>query len=168
MTLTQRAWISAHAYDRLCAELSTLQSLERDPLIGAADLDQNVAAIKHARRVRIQQIHELLVNAVVGEDPPNDGVAEPGMVLTIRYDDTGDIETFLLGVRGAELDDLEIYSVESPMGAAILGCRAGEHLSFTAPSGATVRATLLDAVPHGLHNGSSCRSGRMDVTRSPD
>ena len=53
-------------------------------------------------QARIQQIHDLLVNAVVGEDPPNDGIAEPDMVLTIRYDDTGDTETFLLGVRGAE------------------------------------------------------------------
>ncbi len=155
MTLTQRAWISSHAYERLRAELSTLQSLERDHLVGAGDLDQNLAAIKHARRVRMQHIHELLVNAVVGEDPPNDGVAEPGMVLTIRYEDTGEIETFLLGVRGAELDDLDIYSVESPMGAAILGRRAGEQLSFSTPGGRIVRATLLEAVPHGLHNRSS-------------
>jgi hypothetical protein len=29
-------------------------------------------------------------------------VAEPDMVLTIRYDDAGDVETFLLGGRGAD------------------------------------------------------------------
>jgi transcription elongation factor GreA len=42
---------------------------------------------------------------------PDDGIAEPGMVLTVRFDDTGDIETFLPGVRGAELGDVEVYSV---------------------------------------------------------
>ena len=55
-----------------------------------------------ARQERIRQIQDLLANAVVDKTPPDDGVAEPGMVLTARYDDTGDTETFLLGVRGAE------------------------------------------------------------------
>ena len=47
-----------------------------------------------ARQERIRQIQDLLANAVVDKTPPDDGVAEPGMVLTARYDDTGDTETF--------------------------------------------------------------------------
>ena len=57
----------------------------------------------------------------MGEDPPDDGIAEPGMVLTIRYDDTGDIETFLLGVRGAEYGDMEVYSNPIPAGRRARG-----------------------------------------------
>ena len=34
------------------------------------------------------------------------------MVVTVRYDDTGDTETFLLGVRGAEYVDMDVYSVQ--------------------------------------------------------
>ena len=35
----------------------------------------------------------------------------------MRYDDTGEIETFLLGVRGAEDADIDVYSMQSPLGA---------------------------------------------------
>ena len=66
------------------------------------DYDDNLVAKYSARQARIRQIQDLLTNAVVGEDPPDDGIAEPGMVLTVRYDDTGEIETFLLGVRGVK------------------------------------------------------------------
>ena len=73
------------------------------------------------------------------------------MVLTICYDDTGDSETFLLGVRGAECGDMEVYSNQSPLGAAIAGARPGERRTYTLPSGATLTVTLLKAVPYGIH-----------------
>ena len=114
------------------------------------DSDGNSAVVQRVQ-ARIQQIHDLLVNAVVGEDPPNDGIAEPDMVLTIRYDDTGDTETFLLGVRGAEYGDMEVYSNQSPLGAAITGARLGERRTYTLPSGAALTVTLLKAVPYGIY-----------------
>src|SRR6185312_15931095 len=104
-----------------------------------------------ARQARIQQIHDLLINAVVGDDPPDDGIAEPGMVVTVRYDDTGDTESFLLGIRGAEHGDSEVYSIRSPLGAAILGARPGERRTYQLPSGAQLSVTMLTAVPYGLH-----------------
>jgi transcription elongation factor GreA len=150
MTSTQRVWISQQAYQRLQQELATLRQLcAAGP--GAGDDDENTAAIQRARRSRIQQIHDLLINAVVGEDPPDDGVAEPGMVITIRYDDTGDTETFLLGVRGAEYGDMEVYSVRSPLGAAIVGARPGQQRTYTSPGGTALTVTLLKAVPYGVH-----------------
>jgi len=146
-------WISEHAHRRLEAELRDLHTLiERDAAAedGAAD-GENATAIRRARQTRIQRIHDLLVHAVVGEDPPDDGVAEPGMVLTVRYEDTGDTETFLMGVRGTEHGDLEVYSVESPLGRALLGTRPGQRRTYRAPAGGTVTVTLLAAVPYGLH-----------------
>jgi transcription elongation GreA/GreB family factor len=91
--------MSPRAYERLQRELATLRVLHPGATEDGGP-DDNATAVQRAWRSRIQRIHDLLDNAVVGEDPPDDGVAEPGMVLTIRYDDTGDIETFLLGVRG--------------------------------------------------------------------
>ena len=44
-----------------------------------------------ARR-RIRQLQELLLTAAVGAQPPDDGIAEPGMVLTVRYADQDDTE----------------------------------------------------------------------------
>lgn len=149
MTVSQRVWLSPAAYDRLQTELSTLRELLNTD--AAEDSDENQVAIQQARRTRIQQIHDLLLNAVVGEDPPDDGVAEPGMVLTVRYDRTGEIETFLLGIRGAEYGDLEVYSANSPLGEAIVGARPGEQRHYPVPSGEAVPVTLLSAVPFGMH-----------------
>jgi transcription elongation GreA/GreB family factor len=115
------------------------------------DYHNNVVAGYRARRARIGQIHHLLANAIVGEDPPDDGVAEPGMVLTVRYDDTGDTETFLVGVRGVEDADIEVYSAQSPLGSAIVGARPGEQRTYSIPNNDSVPVTLLDAVPHGLY-----------------
>lgn len=150
MTTTQPVWISPQAYERLQRELATLRVLHTS---AAADgeSDDNATAVQRAWQARIQRIHDLLINAVVGEDPPDDGIAEPGMVLTICYDDTGDTETFLLGVRGAEYGDMEVYSNQSPLGAAIAGARPGERRTYTLPSGATLTVTLLQAVPYGVH-----------------
>lgn len=150
MTSTQPVWISTQAYERLQRELATLRVLHTSAFADG-ESDENATAVRWAWQARIRQIHDLLVNAVFGEDPPDDGIAEPGMVLTICYDDTGDTETFLLGVRGAEYGDIEVYSNQSPLGAAIAGARPGERRSYTLSSGAALTVTLLDAVPYGMH-----------------
>ncbi|MCZ8378086.1 GreA/GreB family elongation factor [Mycobacterium sp. CPCC 205372] len=151
MIVKHTVWLSPHAYEHLQDELATLRRLTTIRT-GDADTDENATAVQAARRSRIQQIHDLLMNAVVGEDPPNDGIAEPGMVVTVRYDDTGEAETFLLGVRGAEYGDLDVYSVDSPLGAAIVRARPGQRCTYTTPNGETLTVTMLRAVPHGIHS----------------
>lgn len=143
MTDSQGVWMTQQTKDRLLAELAELS----EPHIGSGTAD---ISEQQSRQARIHQIHDLLAAAVVGEDPPDDGVAEPGMVLTVRYDD-GDTETFLLGVRDDDQSGLEVYSPQSPLGKAITGARPGEERSYQVPSGANVTVTLLDAVPYGLH-----------------
>jgi transcription elongation factor GreA len=150
MPTTPRVWISPQAHERLHRELDTLRFLFSAGIADGAT-DENAAAVRCAWEVRIQQIHDLLINAVVGEDPPNDGIAEPGMVVTVRYDATGDADTFLLGVHGAEFADMTVYSIQSPLGAAIAGARAGERRTYQVPTGAAFAVTVLKAVPYGLH-----------------
>ena len=150
MATTPRVWISTHAHERLNRELDTLRFLFSAG-IADGDADENATAVRRAWEIRIQQIHDLLINAVVGEDPPNDGIAEPGMVVTIRYDATRDTDTFLLGVHGAEYADMAVYSIESPLGAAIAGARPGERRAYKLPDGRAVPVTILNAVPYGLH-----------------
>lgn len=150
MPTTTRVWISPQAHERLHRELDTLRFLFSAG-IAEEGTDGNAAAVRRAWEIRIQQIHDLLINAVVGEDPPNDGIAEPGMVVTIRYDDTGDTDTFLLGVQGAEYADMAVYSVESPLGTAIAGARAGERRTYRMADGSALAVTLLKAIPYGLH-----------------
>jgi transcription elongation factor GreA len=150
MTTTLRVWISPQAHERLHRELDTLRFLFSAGMADGDD-DENATAVRRAWEIRIQQIHDLLLNAVVGEDPPNDGIAEPGMVVTIRYDATDDTDTFLLGVHGAEYADMAVYSIESPLGAAIAGARPGARRAYRLPDGTAVAVTILNAVPYGLH-----------------
>lgn len=143
MADTQGVWMTQQTKDRLLAELEELS----EPHLGSGTED---ISEQQSRQARIHQIHDLLAVAVVGEDPPDDGVAEPGMVLTVRYDD-GDTETFLLGVRDDDQSGMEVYSPQSPLGKAITGARRGEQRSYQVPSGANVTVTLVDAVPYGQH-----------------
>ena len=156
MTSTERIWLTSEAHSRLRSELDTLLTPAPPQEDTAGD---NAVDTARRRAVRVRELQELLANAVVGEDPPNDGIAEQGMVLTIRYDDTGEEETFLLGRRDAEQtardtgdDDIEVYSPVSPLGTALAGARPGHQRSYRVPNGTTVRVTLLNAVPYGQHH----------------
>ncbi len=146
MAATRRVWLTPQAHDRLRAELAQLLTTPAP----RAD-DDHATTSRRQRDLRVREVQDLLAKAVVGEDPPDDGVAEPGMVLTVRYDDTAETETFLLGVRAAEHGDIEVYSPDSPLGTALTGARRGDRLTYRVPNGTIMRVTLVDAVPYGHH-----------------
>lgn len=138
-------WLTPEAHARLVRELATLRRPGGDDRY-----DDEFAHTAH-RQARIRQIEDMLRTAVVGQDPPDDGIAEPGMVLTIRYDD-GDTETFLLGTRDeAGHGELEVCSPDSPLGRALHGAQPGDRREYRVPSGGAVHVTLLDAKPYGRH-----------------
>jgi transcription elongation factor GreA len=156
----QVTWLTQEAYDRLSAELERLTTHGRAELsekIGVAraegDLRENAGyhAAKEEQgqqEARIRQLTTLLRNAKVGEAPPADGVAEPGMLVTVRFDD-GDEERFLLGSREeAAHADVTVYSAQSPLGQAITGRKSGEQVSYQLPNGAPMTVEILDAVPY--------------------
>ena len=153
------AWLTQDAYDRLAKELAELEGPGRTEIaerIAAArdegDLKENGGY--HAAReeqgmmeARIADLQRLLKNAVVGEAPKDDGVVEPGMVVTISL--AGKERTFLLGNREiADGDDLEVYSTESPLGAAIHGSSVGQTIDYTAPNGKSFPVEILKAKPY--------------------
>lgn len=152
-------WLSQEAHDRLQAELDGL--IANRPVIAAeinarreeGDLRENGGY--HAAREeqgkaegRILYLKELLRTAQVGEAPTADTIA-PGMVVTIYFDDDkDDTERFLLGSREiASTTDLTVYSPESAIGQAILGCRSGQTCTYTAPSGADIKVTVVAFEP---------------------
>jgi transcription elongation factor GreA len=161
MTVTevQVTWLTQDAYDRLKHELDEL--IANRPVIAAeinarreeGDLKENGGY--HAARedqgqqeARIRQLQELLRTAKVGQAPTQTGVAQPGMILTVRYDGDDDSETFLLGSREeGRHGDMEVYSPNSPLGAAILGAKVGETRQYSLPDGGTMKVTLEGAEP---------------------
>lgn len=153
-------WLTQEAYDRLKAELDDL--IANRPVIAAeinarreeGDLKENGGY--HAARdeqgkqeARIRQLQELLNEAQVGVRPTSDGTVEPGTVVTVAYDgDEDDQETFLLGSReeGAH-GSLQVYSPQSPLGAAILGATVGESREYELPNGSTQKVSILKCEP---------------------
>jgi transcription elongation factor GreA len=153
------AWLSQDAYDRLKAELD--EFIANRPVIAAeinarreeGDLRENGGY--HAAREeqgkqegRIRYLQEFLRTAQVGEAPKADSVAA-GTVVTIYFDDDrDDTETFLLGSREiSSTTELTVYSPESALGKAILGARTGDTVTYTAPSGADIKVTVVGFEP---------------------
>ena len=158
------AWLTQEGYDRLRNELEYLMGparIETAKRIEAArsegDLSENGGyhAAKEEQgkqEARIRQLQHLLQRAKVGEIPPDDGVVEPGMIVEVRF--TGDEETekFLLGSRELlaldESVEIEVYSPQSPLGAAINGKNAGDTASYVTPNGRAVEVEIIGAHPY--------------------
>lgn len=141
MTGRQRIRMTRLSFARLLSELSALRSQR-----GVEVRDDFMDWRPSVRQARIREIEDLLATASIGEH--SDAVAKAGMVLTIRYDLTGETETFLLGRRGAPDADVKVYSMLSPLGRAIAGARVGEQRSYAIPHGPEHRVTLVKAVPY--------------------
>lgn len=154
MTTIQRIRMTHQDYTRLHHELAAHRARGGIEVPDDfMDFDANLHARHSARQARIREIEDLLTNAVVvGEGAVFDPVAEPGMVLTIRYDDTGDTETFLLGrTGGVDEADVKVYSMASPLGRVIAGARPGDQRFYAIPDETPRSVTLLKAVPCGTY-----------------
>jgi len=161
MTGTVAPWLTQEAHDRLKHELDDLV-LAR-PVIAAeinarreeGDLKENggyhAARDEQAKREdRIRKIQELLREAQVGVRPADDGTVEPGMVVTVAYDgNEADQETFLLGSREEGMHgSLQVYSPQSPLGAAIRGASKGDAREYLLPNGTVHRVSIVEATPY--------------------
>ncbi|WP_273652098.1 transcription elongation factor GreA [Cellulomonas fimi] len=154
---TAGTWLTQEAYDRLTAELDRLKGEGRSEIaerIAAArdegDLKENggyhAAREEQAKQeARIRELEAKLRNVQIGT-PPDDGVVEPGMVVTAEV--AGDEMVFLLGSREiAGTADIDVFSPTSPLGAAINGTKVGDKTSYTAPNGNDIPVTILGAKP---------------------
>ncbi|GAA2657777.1 transcription elongation factor GreA [Streptomyces aculeolatus] len=154
-------WLTQEAYDQLKAELEHLSGSARSDIakkIEAAreegDLRENGGyhAAKEEQgkqELRVRQLQQLLENAKVGEAPPDDGIVEPGMVVTIAFDgDESDTLTFLMASREYASGDVETYSPQSPLGKGVNGKKVGEEASYELPNGKKAMVTILNAKPY--------------------
>ena len=161
MTDQGTIWLTQEAYDKLRAELEDLKGPKRQEIIERISAARDEGDLKenggyHAAKdeqgkqeARIRQLEDMLRRAEVGETPPDDGVVEPGMVVTVDFGD-GDHEKFLRGAREnlGEGDTLDVYSPESAMGAAINGKSKGDKVTYTAPNGKDLTVKIVDAEPY--------------------
>lgn len=150
---TAESWLTQEAFDRLTSELEHLSGEGREDIAHKIELARDEGDLKenggyHAAKeeqgkieARIRQLTLLLRTAKVG-NPPDDGVVEPGMLVTAKI--AGDRSEFVLGNREIAGDSgLEVYSEQSPLGKAIIGHKEGDTVSYTAPNGKEIAVELL-------------------------
>jgi transcription elongation factor GreA len=150
---TTVTWLTQEAFDRLAAELEELSTHGREEIAKRIEAAREEGDLKenggyHAAKdeqgkqeARIRQLTELLRHAEVGEAPESSGVVEPGTVISAIV--AGDETTFLLGSREIAGDsELDVYSEQSPVGAAIIGLKVGDHATYTAPNGREIAVEI--------------------------
>lgn len=157
--MAEKTWLTEEAFNRLKAELEERTTTRRheiatkiDNARREGDLREN-GGYQAAREeqsmneTRINQLEELLKDAEIGETPPDDGIVEPGMMVTAEV--AGERTEFLLGSRlaGSGLG-IEVYSPEAPLGEAILGAEKGDTVSYYAPNGREIKVKIIDTVPY--------------------
>jgi transcription elongation factor GreA len=141
-----RQRISAEGKAKAEAELEYLKTVKRPDVVQAiktarefGDLKEN--AEYHAAKddqahleARIRALEAQLANVVVvDDDEVEEGVAALGAEVTFADEDGGDERTVsLVHSLEASLAEGKI-SVESPLGAALVGGRAGDVVEMTTP-----------------------------------
>ncbi len=154
-----QVWLTQTTFARLTAELEDLKGPRRQEIIERISSARDEGDLKenggyHAAKdeqgkieARIIQLEEMLSH-VSTEPSPDDHTVSPGKVVTYRYAGDDEDEVFLLGAR--EIDDdheIEVFSPQSPLGAAMVGATKGSTVDFDAPNGKTLKLEIVDAVP---------------------
>lgn len=145
--------LTAEGKARLEEELRTLRD-ERKPALSARIYEANeygdvtdngeYEGLKEEliiTETRIADLEQTLARAEVIKPGPSDGSVQLGSRVQLRSDD-GEEETWLLvSPEEAHAKDGSI-STESPVGRALLGCRAGDSATVTTPGGVIVYTVL--------------------------
>jgi transcription elongation factor GreA len=151
-----QTWLTHEAADRLRAELADLEGPRRVDVVKKIEAARAEGDLKenggyHAAKdeqgkieARIRQLKHMLENAHIGEPPASaDGIIGQGMKVTV--DLMGDEVIFLLGSREIASGDLSVYSEKSPLGAAVMGAKIGDTVSYTAPNGKEIKVEIKEA-----------------------
>ena len=149
--------LTRQAYDKLKEELAHRKGQLREEItqrIAAAraegDLSENggYQAAREEQGKNEGRINELTVklrNAKILK-APKPGKVGNGSVVTL--DLAGNTVTYVLGSRDiAVATDYNVISPESPIGAAILGAKKNDTVTYKAPNGRNISVTIKDAKP---------------------
>ena len=154
MSDAPETFLTQEAFDRLTADLERMSTTEREDIVSRIAAARDEGDLKensgyHAARdqlglleAKIRDLKELLKHAKVGDVPESNGIVEVGTVITATI--AGEESRFFIGNReiAAQVEDLDAYSPESPVGKAILGLKVGDKTTFTAPNGKEIAVSI--------------------------
>ncbi|MBQ7173213.1 MAG: transcription elongation factor GreA [Clostridia bacterium] len=156
MAKEKKTLYTQQGYDELVAELKRREGVEREKIKkdievakGFGDLSEN-AEYSEARRMqsenetRILELKEKIENAeIVDESTLDIDVVNLGSIVKVQNNTTG-IEVTYSIVGSNESDPVHgKISDLSPVGAALMGKRAGDRANVETPNG-LVKLTVLD------------------------
>jgi transcription elongation factor GreA len=158
---TEVTWLTQEGYDRLAAELADRSGPRRQEITKRIELAREEGDLRenggyHAAKeeqgkneARIRVLKHLLEHAQIGApDADQDEVAH-GKVVTVRFPDFDEEETFLLGSREeAAHASIEVYSPTSPLGAAVLGKRVGQTATYVLANGKDMNVEVIRVEPY--------------------
>lgn len=135
MDTRETTWVPPSVLQRMTEELDALTT---DPTPSPTS-NERVRVLRRA------------IRRAEASEKPDDGLVEPGMLVTVRFGDEEDTTTFLLGSRdliGVEPTiAVDVYSPTSPLGQALDGAFPGDTVEYTAPSGGVVTVEVVGAEP---------------------
>jgi transcription elongation factor GreA len=138
-------WLTPAALAKLEDELAHLTSIGREEIVeriaearAHGDLKEN-AEYDTAKNdqglmeARIRQLQHLIDNSHVSEVDDSGAIAV-GTVATV-IDDDGDEMEFFVAPAENKVPGTLLASPDSPLGAALLGSRPGDEVTYDAPGG---------------------------------
>ncbi len=145
MTATE---LSQDAFDRLRTELEDLRTRGRIDIARAieaaralGDLSENgdYHAAKDAQgkmEARIRQLEAMLADVVIVDNvAAANGEVSTGTIVSLRYAGDDDVERYLIGSIEERREGVAVVSPNSPLGQALVGKKAGDRVTYEAPSG---------------------------------
>ena len=156
MTDSDPTWLTPAALQKLHDELEHLTTTGREEVVARiaearshGDLKENseydtAKNDQGLMEARIRQLKHLIDNAQIIE-ADDSGTISIGCVATV-VDDDGDEMEFFVAPAENKLPGMLLASPDSPLGAALLGAREGDEVTYEAPGGTftyTVKAVRV-------------------------
>lgn len=149
-------WLTQEAYDRLKAELDDRSGAQRTEIVKRIELarqegDLSENAGYHAAReaqgmneARIRQLTQLLEHVQVGSPELAAGVIGYHKVVTVDFGGN-DLESYFIGhVAEKEVTTHEVLTIQSTLGAALMGRSVGDEVKYQLDNGRTVTVVVTD------------------------
>jgi transcription elongation factor GreA len=146
--------LSQAAFDRLKAEYDDLTTRGRIEIARKIETARELGDLSengdyHAAKEeqghmegRIAHLGAMIENAEIVEAPVGADTVHPGSIVAIAYEGDDSHERYLIGSIEERGGDLEVISLGSPLGAALLGAKVGDDVEYRTPTGATLTVTV--------------------------
>jgi transcription elongation factor GreA len=140
---------------RLEDELDQLVQIERPALVrrsrftdgsgDAADHAGTYDVLVELGRVdsRIAKVRELLSDLPVATGSGQVDEVAPGSIVTLTFGDEDESERYFVGSIEELADDLDVITLSSPLGKALIGHRVGDTVEYRTPTGVHAKARVL-------------------------